>query len=125
VWQSALSVVQPETLILFAQPSAFDNLKALLTHVGGLLKYALQHKQGMVSASEFAALTGHAEQTIRICLKWFDANSEVKVSGVSEDVYQLTLGDKPSSPENRYAQQLQRLMTETNTYRKFWRNQQF
>lgn len=54
-----------------------------------MLKYARNHKQGMVSASELAALTGQTELMIRTCLKWFDRHTEIAVTTFSEDMYQL------------------------------------
>jgi hypothetical protein len=60
-WHSVLTIVQPQTLVLFGQHSPFDTPKALLAQLAGLLKYALNHKQGMVTASELAALTGQTE----------------------------------------------------------------
>jgi single-stranded-DNA-specific exonuclease len=125
VWQSALRVVQPQTLILFGNQPLLTT-KALLSHVAGLLKYAQRQKDGTVSASEFAGLTGQTEQTIHACFQWFNAKTEFTLTAMTEDVYQVSVdpdrtvaqtGDKPNP--------LSRLMSEANAYRQYWLKQSF
>ncbi|MBZ0281567.1 MAG: single-stranded-DNA-specific exonuclease RecJ [Anaerolineae bacterium] len=124
VWHSALNIVQPGTLVLFGERPALDNPQALLTHLAGMLKYALQHKGGTVSASELAGLTAQTEQTIHICLKWITSNTELTAEPLSEDMYQLTANPSPAK-DTRYADRLKTLLSETAAYRHYWLKQQF
>ncbi len=125
-WQTAINEVQPQTLILFGQSPAFDNPKSLLAHVGGLLKYALQHKQGTVNASELAGLTGQTEQTLHTCFKWFSSNTELTLTPVSEDVYQIESNPAQSLAKNGiYAERLRLQLAETQAYRQYWLKQSF
>lgn len=126
VWHSALNIVQPQTLILFGERPAFDNPQSLLLHLAGMLKYALQRKSGAVSASELAALTGQTESIIRLCLKWFSANTEMALFPESEDVYHIDL-DKSRTPTKTpdLINRLKVLMDETNAYRQYWLKQTF
>ncbi len=125
-WQALLNTVQPQTLILFGRRSPLDNPKTLLTQIGGMVKYALQHKGGIVSTSEFAALTGQTEPTIHACLRWFHLNSELMVEPIDEDRYQLLSGQSAhalSPPDS--LERLKALIAETNAYRRYWLRQHF
>jgi hypothetical protein len=104
-----------------------DNPKTLLSHVAGLLKYALQNKQGMVSASEFAALTGQTEAIIHTCFKWFSSNSELKMNAAaSEDIYQIESNPTQTPAKNGiYAERLKLQMAEAQAYRQYWLTQNF
>lgn len=124
VWHSALNIVQPGTLVLFGERPPLDNPQALLTHLAGMLKYALQHKGGTVSASELAGLTAQTEQTIHVCLKWITSSTELTASPLSEDMYQLTINPAPAK-DNRYTDRLKTLLSETAAYRQYWLKQTF
>ncbi len=125
-WHSALTIVQPQTLILFGQNTPFDTPKALLAQLAGLLKYACNHKQGMVTASELAALTGQTDLMIRACLRWFNLHTELSVTPFSEDMVQIATRPAPaSSTESAYTERLKVLASETNAYRRYWRTLTF
>ena len=125
-WQAALTIVQPQIVVLFGQHTPFATPKALLTQLAGLLKYALNHKQGMVTASELAARTGQTDLMIRACLKWFNLHSELAITPLSEDMVQLaTRPTSESSSESAAAQRLKILASETNAYRRYWHSLTF
>ncbi|MBI1278856.1 MAG: single-stranded-DNA-specific exonuclease RecJ [Anaerolineaceae bacterium] len=126
VWSAVQAEVQPQTLILFGQHTPFEAPKALLTQLAGLLKYAINHKQGMVTASELAALTGQTDLMIRTALKWFNLHSELVVTAFSEDMYQITnRSTAPSTTDSAYAERLKILATETAAYHRYWRSLEF
>lgn len=126
VWQAALAVVQPQTIVLCGHSPAFDQPDALLSHLAGLLKYAHAHKAGMVNASDLAAHLGHTEQTIRTCFKWLNAGTPMRLTPLTEDAYRIDLDNTPAEQgTNLYAERLMRQLTETKAYRRFWLGQQF
>lgn len=126
IWNAALTIVQPQTLIVFGQHVPFESPKDLLAQVGGLLKYAFSHKGGMITASELAALTGQTDQMIRACLKWFNAHTEFLVKPFSEDQYQVTDNHAPArTPDNMHAERVQAIAKETKEYRRYWRTATF
>jgi hypothetical protein len=126
VWQAALDTVQPQVVVLFGHTPTFDQPDALLKHLAGLLKYAHAHKAGMVNVSDLAALTGHSEQTIRICLKWLNAGTAMRLTPLTEDVYRIDLDDAPAvQGTNPVAERLARQLAETRAYRRFWLGQGF
>lgn len=126
VWQAALDVVQPQTIVLFGHSPAFDQPDALLRHLAGLLKYAHAHKAGMVNVSDLAALTGHTEQTIRTCFRWLNAGTAMRLTALTEDVYRIDLDNTPvEQGTNPFAERLARQLAETKAYRRFWLKQEF
>jgi single-stranded-DNA-specific exonuclease len=125
IWHSALNIVQPQTLILFGQPSPFDQPESLLKYAGGLLKYAYRHKQGVVSASAIAGLTNQSEQTIRVCFKWFHTRSEMDLVPMSEDEYRIEMNSARMTERDKYSEQLKFLLNETIAYRQYWLKRSF
>jgi single-stranded-DNA-specific exonuclease len=126
VWQAVLDTVQPQTIVLFGHTPAFDQPDALLKHLAGLFKYAHNHKGGIVSISELAAITGHTEQTIRTCFKWLDAGTTMRLSLLTEDVYRIEMDGAPMAQgTNPFAERLKRQLAETKAYRCHWLERTF
>nr|MBA3874434.1 single-stranded-DNA-specific exonuclease RecJ [Anaerolineae bacterium] len=126
VWHTALTIVQPQTLVVFGQHAPYETPKALLAQLAGLLKYACNHKEGMVTASELAVLTGQTDVMIRACLRWFNLHTELSVTPFSEDLVQVASRQaSASSTENVYAERLKILAKETDSYRRYWRSLSF
>ena len=125
-WHAALNVTQPQTLVLCAHHPPFEAPEALLRHLAGLLKYAYQHKGGLVYVSDLATLTGQTEQTILRALNWLNRQTTLRLSALSEDLYAVEQDPAPPSGDGqRYAEQLQRLCAETHAYRRYWMQQRF
>lgn len=124
-WKAALSTVQPERLILFGNTPKFKTVKDLLTHVIGMAKYAHSQKNGLLHLSDIARLTGQSEQTIILCLQWIDAQTEMTVQFVGDDVYQIGIDPNSKQASNPYNQRLQMRFAESQAYRKHWLSQTF
>jgi single-stranded-DNA-specific exonuclease len=126
VWETALNLVQPQTLVLFGNRPPFEHTETLLKRLVGLIKYAHHHKGGIVSRSELAALTGQTEQTISASLKWLNTNTPFNLTAMSEDVYQVDRVNTPESPPiGDSAERLKWLLDETKAYRQYWLAQEF
>lgn len=121
VWDAILNVTQPKRLILFGVAAGLDALQPLLKTVAGLAKYALSHKEGVLSLAEFAALTGQREQTLRLCLKWLEVKTELRFHALSDDLFVVSMGSTPDGtlPE-AVRTRLDTLLKETQAYRAFW-----
>lgn len=124
-WQAALAVVQPQTLVLCGNPSPFDRPEKLLKHLAGLLKYAHNHKGGVVEVSELAALTGQTEHTIRVALLWLNTQIPLRMTALTEDRYAVEMADAPAGDGSRYADRLNRLYAEMRAYQRYWLQQKF
>lgn len=127
IWQAALNIVQPQTLILFAHsPTQYEQPDQFLQYLAGLVKYAYNHKGGQILVSDIAALTGHTEQTITLGLKWLAASTPFAFTPLSDDVYQIDMTHTTDDAlKQRLAERLQAALNETRAYRLYWRQQAF
>jgi len=126
VWREILAQVQPQKIYLIGKTPPEFTAQTLLTHLAGLVKYALAHKNGRTRISTLAALTAQREATIRLGLEWLAASGEV-ILNVDGDEVTLQQTTKVSetfvvSP-SPYAQAelftaLKALLAETAAYRK-------
>jgi single-stranded-DNA-specific exonuclease len=124
-WKAALQTVQPERIILFGNTPKFKTVKDLITHIIGMVKYAQSQKNGLIHLSDLARLTGQSEQTVILCLNWIDAQTEITVQFVGDDVYQIGIDPASKQATNPYNQRLQMRFAESQAYRKHWLQQAF
>jgi single-stranded-DNA-specific exonuclease len=124
-WKAALQTVQPERIILFGNSPRFKTVKDLLTHVIGMVKYAHSQKNGLIHLSDIARLTGQSEATIILCLQWIDAQTEMTVQFVGDDVYEIGIDSNSKQATNPYTQRLQMRFAESQAYCKHWLQQAF
>ncbi len=126
IWQAVLNKTQPQILILIGQPPDLITMQPLLKHLAGLLKYALRHKQGIVSRSELAALTGQTETVIEAAFDWLHKPTALSIKTLSDDMTQVThdpgrIRVRTSGMDDR----LTVLLRESAAYRRYWRQQAF
>jgi len=126
VWRAAISTVQPQSAILFSNMPTFRTPQELITHIIGLAKYAIQHKQGQIILSELASLTGQREQTIHLCLKWISANTNMRFHFVSDELYTIEMpAEQTRARDEQLEKRLQLLFAETQAYRNYWLRKSF
>ncbi len=120
-----LEKVEPEKIyIIGIDPPEFTP-QVFLTHLAGLVKYALAKKDGQTNISTLAAVTAQREATIRLGLEWLAAGGQVEVE-VDLDNVQLSQTSevlKTSEVSGKYAQAelflaIKGVLAETVAYRK-------
>jgi single-stranded-DNA-specific exonuclease len=124
--RSALETVKPKIIYLFAvAPNRDPSINAsggktdeFLSHLAGLAKYALNHREGQVKISELAAATAHREVTIRLGLEWLAAGGHLLLEG-KEDELHLVNGDGIANPylQSELFIAVRGLLEETYAYR--------
>ena len=123
-WQAGLDSVQPGRLVLFGVQAEAQSLTDFLAQLAGLVKYALNRKDGQFTAGELAAATAQREATVQAALEFLAAQGAFDLSGVAW----LTI---PAEAEARQQllesakQRLQALYQETISYRRYWLAQRF
>ncbi len=118
-----LERVRPRTLYLVAQPLPSPTPQAFLTHLAGLVKYAIGKMNGQTTLSALAAASAQSEITVRFGLEWLAAGGHIGVEVEGDDV--RLRADSPSPP-NRYLQSelftaLKGLLQESAAYRTYLR----
>ncbi|MEA3309075.1 MAG: single-stranded-DNA-specific exonuclease RecJ [Chloroflexota bacterium] len=120
--QTALELVQPEKVTLFAQEPGLDRPRLLLTRLAGLVKYALQQKDGRLELAALAAATAQRESTVRQGIAWLAARGQLVVQEEEEGVLLIVTGEGEVGAElAQLTTQLEALLAETAAYRKHFR----
>jgi hypothetical protein len=123
IFQQAVAAVQPEQIVLVLRPSLYDTLNAFIGGLMGGLKFAIAKKSGEVVMEELAATLGHRAATVRLGIKWLEAQGKVRVD-VEEDellVVQAVAGPTRGRQAAAIGQILQTTLAETAAYRDFFR----
>ncbi len=117
VWQAVLDFVQPQRLIVFgAQP--IPALKDLLPIIAGMVKYAINRKDGQFTPEALAAATGQTPALVSLALHFLVLQAALDLSSL----------DWPMDPrldlETAQAR-LQMAYQGTLAYRDYWMRQTF
>ena len=117
---AAIAAVQPNTLWLFAEKTRFDDVQPLLKQLTGLVKYAINKKDGIISLEEFAALTGQTPEIIHTGLNWLQAQGRIALTE-RDDNKTIKISAQVATPKRNQVQtietRLQQLMHEVAAYR--------
>lgn len=116
--QCVLEEVSPNTLYLFAKDPGMDHPKAFLERLTGLVKYALNAKQGYAQISELAVATAQRETTVQAGIAWLQAKGIIRVKRQSGS--ELWLEESDCAQENNLEEaaiQLRAMLDETAAYR--------
>jgi hypothetical protein len=120
VWQAALDLVQPQTLVMMGHLPPFDAPEALLRQLAGMLKYAL-NRGGRAPVDRLAARTAHTEATIHAALAWLHAHTEFELTPLTPEVYAVGWRGARLEPAALGSmQRLSALIEETRAYRRYW-----
>jgi hypothetical protein len=85
----------------------------------------LSQKNGFIYLSEIVQHTAQSEQTIMLCLKWIDAQSDMTIHFVADDIYQVEIVPDSKQASNPYSEKLRLRFAESQAYRKHWLSQMF
>jgi single-stranded-DNA-specific exonuclease len=116
--RTALEVVKPNKIYLFAISPIPEKADEFLSRLAGMTKYAIKNKDGKVSTEELASATAQRESAVRIGLEWLAAGGHVSIAGEEESLV-LSAGNGES---NRYLQKelyvaVKGILEETAAYR--------
>ncbi len=86
VLRTILKKVKPKKVYLIGNTPIEFTPQEFLTHLAGLVKYALAKKDRQTAISALAAVTAQRESTIRLGLEWLAAGGQVVVDVDGDDV---------------------------------------
>jgi single-stranded-DNA-specific exonuclease len=117
--RAALDIVRPRTIVLFAAHPTLEETELFLSRLTGLLKYAINHRGGIVSYSDLTAATAQKRATVQTAVNWLVSCGKVTLK--REDAGQLwvapgvTINDLGGAA--RLRMEIQSLLAETAAYR--------
>lgn len=77
VFKEILDCVKPLEIFLFNERRISDFYKDFLKTLSGLIRYAINKKDGLVSIKQIAGKMGHLESTILTGLEWWQAHGDI------------------------------------------------
>lgn len=119
VLEQALKAATPTCLVLLCVDPGMDDPRAFLSRLLGLVKHAIQVRDGQTSVIKLAAATAQTEQAVHLGLAWLEAKGGIKITRKEGDLVWLAQGSgsTTSSPETIQAQ-LNACLQETAAYRR-------
>lgn len=120
VLHEVLSSVVPERIVLFGINPKMDSMKALLSRLAGLLKFALSHRHGEVRISRLAGATAQTEAVVRMGITWLSAKGMFQVNHAGDTLHIASGTGEVRDDLQQIAKQLQVLLQETGAYRKYY-----
>ena len=119
--RSALKIVKPKTVYVFAFPVAEEKPEEYLNKLAGLCKYALNQRGGKVTIHEMAAAMASRESAIEIGLQWLSAGGQLSVR-VEEGLVELSKEKQEKNPylQAEFFTALKGILNETSSYRKYF-----
>lgn len=121
VWSAGLETVNPARLIVFGNRPDVDTGQKFLARLAGLVKYALNHKGGMVKIEELAPVMGHRDLTVQVGLQVLRAIGKLDYEIDRSGVYYLQSANQtPAEKLDMLQNRLDLLIRETNAYRDYW-----
>jgi single-stranded-DNA-specific exonuclease len=116
---AALDKVHSQTVTLFATTEPVETPEDFLSHLAGLLKYAINHRKGKVTWSELAGATAQRTATIRNGLDWLVSQGGININTETGDEMVVSIGTSLKDPAgaSRIWVEIQSSLAETAAYR--------
>jgi single-stranded-DNA-specific exonuclease len=95
--REALEIVKPRIIYLYAINPAEEKAEEFLSHLAGLVKFAIHQRSGKLKIPELAAITAQREATIKLGLEWLAASGHIIIESENEE-YHLVSGNRLVNP---------------------------
>jgi single-stranded-DNA-specific exonuclease len=112
----------PETIFLFGiLPSPPDQMQPFLEYLGGLIKFVIREKNGVVKLNQFEFLTGQTSTTVVAGLKWLAAHGDIGLSFIeNEEIKLKSPGIWDPVKLEKVERELIGLLNETRAFRSYY-----
>lgn len=117
---TALRLVQPRQVILFAADPQMDEPAAFLKRLGGLVKAGLGRAQTEFSLERFAAATAQCALTVELGIAWLAARRVLPGYTIAGGLVIFTPGSQPAPAPPDLDARLRRLLDESAAYRQYY-----
>lgn len=119
--RAALEVVSPQQLYLFGVDPQAANPEQFLKRLAGLVKFAINQREGRLQVSALAAAMASRELAVRVGIAWWEARGALHVASQMGDHIQVQTTqalENPLLPE--LFAHLTAILEETAAYRAFF-----
>lgn len=112
IFKSILETVKPNEVYLFGQMHSENFVKRL----AGLIKYALNQREGKINAGQLAALLGQRLATVHKGIDWLVAQGTICIVSKFGDDYVVEAGRNGGENASAIMTQLKAMLEETAAY---------
>jgi len=114
-------VVQPAQVAFFGIYTAVDQLAPFLQRLGGLIRFTMNKRRGLVTLQELAAATNQHEWSIRKGIEWWLARGEISLVGTEGSAFTFQQGGiLDQSSISKIEPELITLLQETAAFRNYF-----
>lgn len=122
--KTAYEKVKPKTIWLVAVQARAEITEKFMDRLAGLIKYAISHREGLVTYPQLAAATGHRLETVQNGLAWLVARGIVGIRQETDDglwLEEQAIGIDPPSAARLWTE-VQTLLAESAAYRVYFKS---
>lgn len=120
--QTAMEVVQPQAVVVFAVDPDSGGPEAFLKRLAGLVRFTMEQRSGIVEVAKLAATSAQSETAVRLGLRWMQAKGLISTQELEKGKLILKTGtEKNDLLSQTTLAQLQRLLSEVSAYRRYFR----
>lgn len=117
----ALKRSQPEEILLFGILAGMDNPKYFLNRLSGILRYAINKKDGFVNLGELAALTAQTEKCVKIGIDYLISIGSISLSDLKNESIKINLGGSPDKRKSiLLLKDLKEVLKESASFRNYF-----
>jgi single-stranded-DNA-specific exonuclease len=123
-FRAILARVHPRTIYLFAVTNPNESPEKFIARLAGLLKYAINQREGKVRFSELSASTAQRTLTVRKGVHWLVLQGEIDTIMEKEDDLVVKIGSsfKNLAKASQLWEEIQSLLSETTAYREYFKS---
>jgi len=120
--RKVLEIIRPKRIYIIAAQPAPEEIKRFLARLSGLLKFKINHRDGITSYQELAAATGQRVSTIELGLNWLVSCGKITLIHQEDDQLWVSPGNAINDPGGaaRLRMEINELLAETIAYRTFF-----
>ena len=120
---AALAQVEPEEVLLFGVDAGLEEAGDFLARLGGMVRYTLRARDGLLDVEAAAAHLGHRVATVEAGIDWLAAEGQVRVIERQDGTWRLGRGAGQAMPTaaGEARRRLDALLAETAAYRAYLR----
>lgn len=116
--QTVIAQIEPTKIHLFAIDPGMDQFSKFIQYLIALLKYAINHYQGIIDPAQLAAKTAQQEKTVRVALDWLAAAGYYTYKPEGKFLLITPRNQKPQKNASETKRRLEFLLNETMAFRK-------
>ncbi|MFO7623010.1 MAG: hypothetical protein R6V73_01565, partial [Anaerolineales bacterium] len=119
--EAALQAVSPSRVCIFGLQADTDRAAEFLQRLAGLVKFALNSKEGRLSLPTLVAATAQREATVQKGLAWLEAGGHIRIDEQQGHELRLSQGQGMAlAGREKIEQQLRAILAETAAFRVYF-----